>query len=76
MTACSSLTKPDFKVDRSLLIRCPPIPLLSPANGDKLSMGELAEADIELSGMYSECKRRMDGNIDAIEAYMGKKDAR
>lgn len=50
--------------------------MLSPANGDKLSMGELAEADIELSGMYSECKRRMDGNIDAIEAYMGKKDAR
>lgn len=57
-------------MDQSLLVPCPQIPILEPVNGEKLSMGELVEADIELSGMYAECKKRHDGTIESIKAYM------
>lgn len=70
MTGCIWSIKPDFKVDQSLLVPCPPLPIIEPVNGEKVSMGELAESDIEISGMYAECKKLHDGTIESIRAYM------
>lgn len=45
-------------IDSALMMPCPPIPMIPSQSDGTITMGDLVLSDIELAGMYRECRER------------------
>lgn len=54
------------QIDEGLLVECLPMPVIPVTNEGTILMGDLVLADVELAGLYAECRERHRGLIKAV----------